>query len=627
MRRPWQIWTLFALCLAMVLPAMLWLTQRAVLLDRADALAQQQADVEEVVGSALWQMDAELTQLVAPEIARPAVFFQPFYDLPGKGRAQQLPSPLLVQPSPYVLLHFQLDPDGTWKSPQCPAEAQGELAVAHGVAADNIRLSHARLQELSGGVSYPVLLDKLPSQTLPPQLGLQTPWANNGALLPPLQQPKMMTNILDNRQVQQQLENSPSHPAPDAEPGEPQLAQGANPYNVKRQQMNQSRRTSELQTRNAVLQQAAQQQVLDQRFNYDVAPAERVVTEGVSQSLWIDSHLVLARRVRVGPQTVIQGCWLDWPKIKAQLLARIAAILPDADLVPVTDPDSTRVGRLLAALPVELVVPRVALVLDPWSPSRISLLIAWLFLTLATLAVATLLRGVVALSERRAAFVSAVTHELRTPLTTFRLYAEMLAAGMVSDPQQRQTYLETLQLEADRLSHLVENVLLYSRLERGAAPQRREQVTVAAVVSRVGPRLTDRAAQAGMTLEIAADEASRAVQVTTDPAAVEQILMNLVDNACKYAVTATDRRILLRVEAAGRDVTWRVQDYGPGISLSDRRRLFRPFSKSAQQAANSAPGVGLGLALCRRLAQELRGRLECVDTGESGAAFVLTLPR
>ncbi|MCY2993336.1 MAG: HAMP domain-containing sensor histidine kinase [Planctomycetota bacterium] len=627
MRRPWQIWTLFALCLAMVLPAMLWLTHRAVLLDRADALAQQQADVEEAVGSALWQMDAELTQLVAPEIARPAAFFQPFYGLPGKGQTQQVPSPLLRQPSPYVLLHFQLGPDGNWKSPQCPTGAQYELAVANGVVAENIRLSNSRLQELSGGIGYTVLRDKLPSQTLPTQLGMQTPWTDNSALVNQPQQTKVMNNILDNRQVQQQLENPQSNSASEVEQGEFPLAQGGNPYNVKRQQMSQSRRSSELQSRNAVLQQAAGQQVLEQRFNYDVVPADRAVAEGVSQSLWIDSHLLLARRVQVGHETLIQGCWLDWPKIKAQLLARIAAILPDADLVPVTAPDVARVGRLLAALPVQLVVPRVELVLDPFSPSRISLIIAWLFLTLATLAVATLLRGVVSLSERRAAFVSAVTHELRTPLTTFRLYAEMLAAGMVSDPQQRQTYLETLQVEADRLSHLVENVLLYARLERGAGPRRREQVTVVAVLARVGPRLAERAAQAGMTLEIEDDEASRSVQLATDPAAVEQILMNLVDNACKYAVSATDRRIRLRVNAVGRSVTWRVQDYGPGISASERRRLFRPFSKSAQQAANSAPGVGLGLALCHRLAQELRGRLECVPAGETGATFVLTLPR
>ncbi len=83
-----------------------------------------------------------------------------------------------------------------------------------------------------------------------------------------------------------------------------------------------------------------------------------------------------------------------------------------------------------------------------------------------------MLRGVLALSERRASFVSAVTHELRSPLTTFRMYAEMLAEGMVRDEQQRDRYLSTLRQEADRLSHLVDNVLQYARL--GTRTQRHD---------------------------------------------------------------------------------------------------------------------------------------------------------
>ncbi len=73
------------------------------------------------------------------------------------------------------------------------------------------------------------------------------------------------------------------------------------------------------------------------------------------------------------------------------------------------------------------------------------------------------------LSERRRIFVSAVTHELRTPLTTFRLYTDMLADGMVSGEEKRRSYLERLRGEAQRLSHLVENVLFYARLESGRA--------------------------------------------------------------------------------------------------------------------------------------------------------------
>jgi signal transduction histidine kinase len=265
-------------------------------------------------------------------------------------------------------------------------------------------------------------------------------------------------------------------------------------------------------------------------------------------------------------------------------------------------------------------------VLNPYSPIRISLAIAWVFLSLAAVAVALLLKGVVTLSERRAAFVSAVTHELRTPLTTFRLYAEMLAENMVPDPAQRQHYLKTLQVEADRLSHLLENVLQYARLERGAGAKRRAEISVDALLGRVRPRLADRVQQAAMHLEIDADASTRAVQLSTDPAAVEQILMNLVDNACKYAAGAANPVIHLQARVAGQKLALQVQDHGPGISPRAARRLFRPFSKSAEQAANSAPGVGLGLALCRRLAGDLGGRLELERPGNRGACFVLTLP-
>src|ERR1043165_39773 len=104
------------------------------------------------------------------------------------------------------------------------------------------------------------------------------------------------------------------------------------------------------------------------------------------------------------------------------------------------------------------------------------LMAAWACIELTIVATAVTLRGIVSLSERRGAFVSAVTHELRTPLTTFKMYSEMLASDMVRDAQKRRQYLETLCSEANRLSHLVENVLAYARLERGSARGRVETV-------------------------------------------------------------------------------------------------------------------------------------------------------
>src|SRR5262249_51781392 len=108
---------------------------------------------------------------------------------------------------------------------------------------------------------------------------------------------------------------------------------------------------------------------------------------------------------------------------------------------------------------------------------------------------------------------------------------------------------------------------------------------------------------------------------------VEQILFNLIDNACKYANQAADKRVHVTVSCQSQRVMIMVRDHGPGICATGRRKLFQPFSKSVHEAASTAPGVGLGLALSRRLAAELGGRLELCSANDEGAAFVLTLPR
>jgi signal transduction histidine kinase len=245
---------------------------------------------------------------------------------------------------------------------------------------------------------------------------------------------------------------------------------------------------------------------------------------------------------------------------------------------------------------------------------------------LAVAAAAFLLQGVMTLSERRAAFVSSVTHELRTPLTTFRMYAEMLAKGMVPDANRRQEYFNTLQREAERLTLLVENVLAYARLERGRRPHADDQVTLAALLDRVGPRLKQRAAQADMQCELQLDQNAAHQEFTTDQAVVEQILFNLVDNAAKYAREADDRRIHVEANCNGKFIRLLVRDHGPGMKNGVWSRHMRPFGKSAQESAESAPGVGLGLALCRRLARELGGRLEIAGANGEGAEVELLLP-
>ena len=243
--------------------------------------------------------------------------------------------------------------------------------------------------------------------------------------------------------------------------------------------------------------QARSQALANNSLVPQLAPANPLPADnahvGVMAPLWFGDELLLVRTVERGGEDLVQGCWLDWPQLREDLLAGVHDLLPGARLLPANPADGEGPAHRMAALPVELLAGEVpAVAAQGLSPIRLSLLVTWGSLAMAALAVGLLLCGVVALSERRAAFVSAVTHELRTPLTTFRMYAEMLAENMVPDEASRRRYLETLRTEADRLTHLVENVLAYARIERGGPGARIGPVAVAELVDRVSERLAAR---------------------------------------------------------------------------------------------------------------------------------------
>jgi signal transduction histidine kinase len=382
--------------------------------------------------------------------------------------------------------------------------------------------------------------------------------------------------------------------------------------------------TQEFQARQSQL--AANNTLAQAAPSVEARARTREVRVGLLQPLWLGDEIVLARRVEIDRTELVQGVWLDWPEVRSWLLGSVRDLFPEATLVPVRD-GATDPGRRLAALPVRLEPGRLALAAPArGSPVRLTLLAAWASAIVAVLAVGLLLWGMATLDERRSAFVSAVTHELRTPLTTFRMYADMLAEGMVRDEDERRSYLTTLQREAERQSHLVENVLAYSRLERGRPAHTRVVESVGQLLASVLPPLEAQAGRSARPIVAAVDDACLAALVDVDRAAVERILFNLVDNACKHTRAAADLALRLEGRLEGRVVRLSLEDRGPGVAPARRRRLFRPFHKSAEDAAGAAPGVGLGLALSRRLARALGGDLRLAHTGPDGSRFSLTLP-
>jgi signal transduction histidine kinase len=597
-KRPWQVWLCYALALAVVLPAFAWLTYRTLELDRSGRAARSAAAHEEQVRLALWRMDSLLMPLIAQEAARPHFAYEPF----ALRADERVPSPILAAPSPFVLLHFQVRADGTWDSPQSPDPALWDWAIVNGTTPAGISASQERLQELRDDVEFSILWAGLPAETLPALVAAADlpPGAANANIM--VQSPAQVTNEL------------PEAPLTTSDEPAQQLVAV------------QQQSARDFERRNAALQQFAQQGAIQQRAGPAVAHAAGMVVESVSRPLWIGGRLLLARRVTVDGEPRIQGCWLDWDRLRTALLADIADLLPQATLAPLQDSDAVNPSRSLASLPVVLQAAASGITDTRLSPMDVALISAWAGLLLACLAIAALLHGVNSLSERRAAFVSAVTHELRTPLTTFQLYTEMLADDLVTDDAKRREYLHTLRGEADRFEHLIENVLGFARLERRPPPAQREPMRLDELLARVEPRLRARAARSAMELVVEQAGGSAARQVRADASLVEQVLLNLVDNACKYADDADDRRIILRSGVDGGRALLSVSDFGPGVPRDLQRTLFTPFSKSAERAAESRPGVGLGLALSRGLARQMGGDLSLVDGTTRGATFTLSLP-
>jgi len=581
MFRPWQTAVAFTLCLAVVLTALAWVSVTVLRLEREQATAQEQAALEENVRLALWRMDSAVAPLLARENMRPISDFNTL--------------DLAWQQVPDVLLYCQISPSGKLTSPQVPRGDSPQVMAGAAAAAKPEAVARLGcLQEICDPVE---LLAKLPQ--------------GGTTASPAVFVPDNLFDIKGDNVVR----------------GVNGRMSGRNPEAA--QQSQQAKNTGEYFARAQL--SVRNNDLNNKQANGSTAPAaiENAVI-GVMTPLWRSSELLLLRRVTQGDKTYMQGCWLDWPAMRASLLDNVRDLLPLAELEPAPSPTSDDQSRLMAALPVRLAPGTI-----DWLPSQdasplgLSLGMAWACVLLAVAAVAVLLLGVVALSERRSSFVSAVTHELRTPLTTFRMYAEMLADGMVTDPESRRQYLDTLRIGGRPVTHLVENVLSYARLERGSARGQIEVVAVTELLPRIESRLRDRAALAGMDLVVDTKALASNDRVLTDMAAVEQILFNLLDNACKYAASATDRRVHLQVESQPKHVLLRVCDRGPGVSEQARRRLFRPFSKSVVEAAHSAPGVGLGLALSRRMARAMGGelRLEGDDAGPPGARFTLALPK
>ena len=229
-------------------------------------------------------------------------------------------------------------------------------------------------------------------------------------------------------------------------------------------------------------------------------------------------------------------------------------------------------------------------------------------------------------AQRKTHFVTNVSHELKTPLTSIRLYAEMLSGNRVSDPAKRQRYLTVIAGESQRLTRLVNNVLAFGRLDRQNGTLDMQRVDLISLIERVLEGLKPRLEKEAVTLEVRFPQ--KPVKVTVDRDAMEQVLLNLLDNALKYGQPKKGSNGLLWVDCTMEpsQVQIEVRDNGPGVPKRHRQRIFEKFFRVDQTLTSKQTGSGIGLSIARLLVHQMGGRLTYGEKHRQGGCFVITLP-
>jgi signal transduction histidine kinase len=632
----------FAMIAVLVAGGLGWATAAALRLESEQLAQRAEAERSNLLRVALWRLDSRISPLLAREDSRPFNHFSAVYPLPlalnNKGATCSPgtvlePSPLLSAELPsWMLLHFQTDRAAGLESPQVLSTRLAGLLKEIRTRLPLSNVTAERRQRLAE------LMRELPAAALLKQAGAHTqPATVQDTTI--LLAKNSLDNYLWNPSSQQTLP-SLNNDLPNSA-----MAQGVNPTpNQAPAQEYMNRR--ELQTKMLNTGKMPQRVQKDLALNNFIgnganwfgsgaAPngtgAEVLVKLTPMVPVWLETttgheHLLLLRLVHVEETELCQGIVLDGPTLQEMLAQEVTDLFPEAELVPMRESIPSQPERTMTALPFLLDPGPSTPPDDPgWTPLRVGLALAWVAALTALLAVGLGGWSLLDLSERRIRFVSAVTHELRTPLTTLRLYLDMLVNGLVREDRQRDEYIHTLHAETDRLNRLVANVLDFSRLENQRPRLNRTAVPIADLLEQVRSTWQGRCQDAEKELLIENSLATDAL-LWTDRELVQQVLGNLIDNACKYSRDAEDRRLWLRARSEGKRLVFEIEDRGPGVPEKDRRAIFRAFRRG-RGADETAGGVGLGLALAQRWTQLLGGRLTLqANPSNRGACFRIELP-
>jgi signal transduction histidine kinase len=254
--------------------------------------------------------------------------------------------------------------------------------------------------------------------------------------------------------------------------------------------------------------------------------------------------------------------------------------------------------------------------------SRVPLLVVLLLMSVGLMVAAgDQLRREVALARLREDFVSSVSHELRTPLAQIRMFAETLRLGRVRTPAEGDRSLGIIENEARRMEHLVENLLHFSRAERGALQVTAVPTSLSSLLHDITGEFAPLAERTGSRIAL---HAQTGITANVDPSALRQAMLNLLDNAVKYG--RAGQVIGVRLTASRGVARIEVDDEGNGIAAAERESVFDRFTRGEAARGAGIAGTGVGLAIVRDVARLHGGTARAESSPQGSARMVIELP-
>jgi signal transduction histidine kinase len=315
------------------------------------------------------------------------------------------------------------------------------------------------------------------------------------------------------------------------------------------------------------------------------------------------------------------------------ILDSISANIPDSEMILANvrftsgaGPDGESLGPNFPGLRLAYTTDNGVSTVSDWDLQRSFYLIALFMVLCATLFGAYFLwRDVgreLRMAEMRSQFIASVSHELKTPLTAIRIFAETLLMGRAKNPQTRAEYLDTIVNESHRLTRLLNNVLDFSKIEKGQRTYRKEPACLSEIINAAAQATQYPLKQQDFHLNVHLEDELPDVRVDRD--AIGQAILNLLSNAMKYSGEC--RRIDLRVQKRAGHAVIEVSDQGIGIDPVQQKRIFEKFYRVPSEQNQRIPGTGLGLALVFHIVKAHDGHVEVRSVLGKGSTFSIHLP-